>query len=465
MSIWEMLGLKSPEESKKEMEAAIAGVAEESRRAVSMKAAEDAYTDLKKMEEAIKAGSKEIFSFEEAMKNLGVETQPSVQTMANWTVLSLQRIEKAYQEGKATALDYSNALTAANKMLKETTGEGESGLKIQKQIDELWKKYDEDVRKLDRDSEDYHQRQKALEEEMWKRREELLSQLPKTAAQIQAEISEGEAQFRGFAERSKIMLEEISKEAITPKFDTSKIVLQMGELEYSYNALKDKIEINPIRIKIEKEQMDFNTNLTATGLSPKIPLGQAFEKIMKGFSTIEDKAGAMESIIRFENLNVQLNALQKQYDMYQGVIREWAGAIREFTPWANIEANQTIQIARSQQTELFDQMRLLRLQMAEQQYLLGMPGAEREFLSIYGERYRATYQSGTPYVPRTGLYVLHQGERVINQSQNLSMGGMVVNFHFHGSNPKQNAEEMAKVLKYELSGNLKQAIREISRRK
>jgi len=38
--------------------------------------------------------------------------------------------------------------------------------------------------------------------------------------------------------------------------------------------------------------------------------------------------------------------------------------------------------------------------------------------NVGAEYYAPTFQTGTPYVPKTGLYQLHQGEKVIPASQN-----------------------------------------------
>jgi hypothetical protein len=112
-------------------------------------------------------------------------------------------------------------------------------------------------------------------------------------------------------------------------------------------------------------------------------------------------------------------------------------------------------------------MKSFKMQMAEQKYLLGLPGAEEEFYSIFKSKYRVpAYQTGTPYVQETGLALVHQGERITPANQNsYSFGAINISFRIDGGgDPKRAANELAKVLNYNLSGSLKEAIRKAAGR-
>ncbi len=68
------------------------------------------------------------------------------------------------------------------------------------------------------------------------------------------------------------------------------------------------------------------------------------------------------------------------------------------------------------------------------------------------------FQTGTDYVPRTGIYRLHEGEKVISSTTNNSnMGGVTININ-GARDPKQVADEVAKVLKYGRSSALRAVI-------
>jgi hypothetical protein len=112
-------------------------------------------------------------------------------------------------------------------------------------------------------------------------------------------------------------------------------------------------------------------------------------------------------------------------------------------------------------------MKTYKLQMAEQKYLMGLPGSEEEFYSIFKSKFHTpVYQHGTPYVPETGLALVHRGERITPANQNFSMGAITLNFTINGGggDPKRVAEEFAHVLRYDLSGVLKEAIRKAAKR-
>jgi len=58
------------------------------------------------------------------------------------------------------------------------------------------------------------------------------------------------------------------------------------------------------------------------------------------------------------------------------------------------------------------------------------------------------FQTGTQYVPRTGLYMLHQGERVVPQNQ-VTMGNINVTAHTN-ANPQEIAQMISRILNDEL---------------
>ncbi|HOM27347.1 MAG TPA: phage tail tape measure protein [bacterium] len=65
------------------------------------------------------------------------------------------------------------------------------------------------------------------------------------------------------------------------------------------------------------------------------------------------------------------------------------------------------------------------------------------------------YQEGTNYVPRTGLYMLHQGEAVIPTKNNSGIGGIVVNVNGGYYLSEKAAEEMGNLIVKKLKENIK----------
>ena len=73
---------------------------------------------------------------------------------------------------------------------------------------------------------------------------------------------------------------------------------------------------------------------------------------------------------------------------------------------------------------------------------------------------KGSFQFGTPYVPKTGLAIVHEGERIIPKNSTVDVGG--INIYVSGAgNPKMVAEEINKVLKYRLSGSLAASIKSL----
>jgi hypothetical protein len=64
-------------------------------------------------------------------------------------------------------------------------------------------------------------------------------------------------------------------------------------------------------------------------------------------------------------------------------------------------------------------------------------------------------------VPRTGLYRLHKGEEVRTSNQvSMSSGPFV--FNINGGDARENAREIERILKYHLSGDLRDAIKKLN---
>ena len=77
------------------------------------------------------------------------------------------------------------------------------------------------------------------------------------------------------------------------------------------------------------------------------------------------------------------------------------------------------------------------------------PRYESGFLSTIGSIFSSfigSFDSGTDYVPRTGLALVHQGEQIIPKVENTrGRGGlsMVNNFHIAGNPGKESQQQIA----------------------
>jgi hypothetical protein len=77
----------------------------------------------------------------------------------------------------------------------------------------------------------------------------------------------------------------------------------------------------------------------------------------------------------------------------------------------------------------------------------GLPGAPRGFKWV--EDYtlvRSSFQRGTPFVPRTGMYQLHRGEAVIPAHKNRGGTGATVHHHYHFDNYVGDKNDLVRAL-------------------
>jgi hypothetical protein len=70
--------------------------------------------------------------------------------------------------------------------------------------------------------------------------------------------------------------------------------------------------------------------------------------------------------------------------------------------------------------------------------------------------FTGSFQFGATYVPKTGLAMVHEGEKIISKHSNSYTTGDI-NI-YSNSDPKKIADEVAKVLKYHRSSSLRSSI-------
>lgn len=371
---------------------------------------------------AAKRGSEEITKYasildeaDHAYKMLGITSTDVLKEQVSKTLWAMEKIKQAWQEGKKSELDYLNALTAAKDALDKLkpADDYEKRLGVEK---EYQKKLTE-IMKMEASPE---RRQAASDLTDW-----WIEEIKKLDAAKPPTILDIPKLEQGIA-KTKTDLEKLYgsfDKPIEPKVNKSKAIIEMDGILYKYNEIKDAIERFPIQINTQgggissgegfsgaspikwASDVEANINFTATGLSPKISLGSAFDKIESRFKTVSEKAQAMESIIQFQSLSNQMRDLQKKNDLITESARSWVETMRHYSvTLVNPNQLEYIKSLNAAQADLFEQMKIYRLQMAEQKYLLGLPGSEEEFYNIFKSKYHVpVYQHGTPYVPGNRL--------------------------------------------------------------
>lgn len=251
-------------------------------------------------------------------------------------------------------------------------------------------------------------------------------------------------------------------EADKPKtmLDVTEGLRQLQTFEDRFESMKRSIESKPITVKVNidraKEGLsefrdDFEEPATSVysfygeGSSRK-PIMEKIQEIAGGFGAWEDKMAKMEATIRFYQLGMQLDAMQGKIDKFNAahlamtnLVSAAGGTGYGMSPeykniWANLQA------------EVVPQIELLQAQMMMELFsAFGEKGAKKFFPG---------FQTGG-YVPRTGLYRLHEGE-VVSRSSSLNMGG--INIYTSpgttGDQARQIVDAVVDAIKYKRRGDL-----------
>jgi hypothetical protein len=442
-------------------------VEEASAGAVAGKQWDEFLVGLHKLNQGMAETPKYVTELQKTFNELNVTSSIDLVGMANAARTNMELIKKAFSEGKASSKDYQNALASATEAMKKLVAPD-----ITKSMADLQKKYEEGAKAISRDDPEFRKKIEALADSI---NEEMKKIQGPSTAELEAQFSEYSAKFQQEMGKLQSELAAAGAEKIKIKIDTVEIEGSFNEVYNYFKNLKEKIESNPIIVKSSgggagggsvppvggyggswdanlnnKLQTLTNVNIdfTATGMSPKMALGDALKKLVDKFGTIQDTINALQVNISFEETSIQLKSLEKQMDQYKAVQQGWQNIINSgwasinmMTNWKNPQAD----VLAGLMSDLQDQIDV----MKKQQALDVLQGVEGSF------------QTGIGYVPKTGKYILHKGEKVSTTNQ-VSMGGQRISITVSESrNPRATAQEIVKALKYQLSGDLETALKKI----
>ena len=371
-------------------------------------------------------------------ERLGIVSQKTLTENTAATLTYMESVKKAYQEGKASVSDYMNAIKAANDALKKVVGEDVTD-KLVKNEEEYQKR----VRAISPEDPERQKKVQATIDDWQKVRKEI----EKMKIPIHADISPGEAEIREFirkAEAQGINLKVNIESTGSPITGggggggTSWMDYVKGNTEFFQGGKKAIDDMND-SFQDWSEQwgqgLDVPINIFGIGSSRK-PITEKIREIIGEFGGLEKALSGMEAEINVAELSAEYKKLEAKLNQVERIIPDmsamasWAGG----SPYVGGPIIQTVTDLISEYTE---QMKIITMKM------------DYERLRAYG----GSYQAGTRYVPQTGLYTLHEGEKVTTKNQIL-MGGVTATFHIQSTDPKRTADEICKVLKYRLHGEL-----------
>jgi hypothetical protein len=422
-------------------------VAAEKIREQSAKAAEQQFEVKPPEKDWIKKWVEQFDGLEYSFRELGIESEESLRRVAENTLRHMEIIEKAFHEGKASSSDYINAMKKAMDALKAAGAEdptkklADAGERTQKLTD-LMIESEEKIRQI---------KAAGYDEETTKR-------------MINEEIDL-------WLERKKIIEEEATP---TPKIDVSAAKTQLEEIHRDYlEKVKGPIESSPIKIKVDKSELtglgaggaggeqlyatnvgmvtgefadrNFDVKLKFWGEgSTRKPLSEKIQEIIAQIGGMDKALAGMGALINFSEMTMQFGALEKQLNQIQNIIPSLQRLVSKGLGMPGyVDPNYVRQIRESEEN-VMSQMGLLQMKMI------------MELMRGFGED---GFQTGG-IVPATGWYRLHKGEQVRTTNQ-VSMSNGPFVFNIRAGDAKGAAREIEKILKYELSGDLKDAIRRI----
>jgi len=387
-----------------------------------------------------------------ALDKLGIKSTAVLSKEASDALRYAEVVKKAFEEKEVSVRDYINALNMANDAMKKLTGED-----LAAQREEAWDKNAETIKGISKDEEGWLKKVNKANDDLFKS----LKDLDKLKVPTHADVGPMEREVNAMKEKLRA---EGLVIPVTTEGGTESIKYNLGGGWQTYNPSwgTPPVEKKEPRTQSEqiywkwqgenewkdfkddlKEGIDVPIMLFGIGSSKK-PITEKIREIIGEFGGLEKALSGMEAEINVAELSMERSQLQRQVEQINQYWQAWrtasslAGSF-SFGPGQNdpmvLRSNELME-------DLVQQLKINQMKM----------GYER--LKAYG----GSYQGGTQYVPQTGLYTLHEGERVTTKNQ-ISMGGVTAIFQIKSTDPKETANEVVHVLKYKLHGELSDLLR------
>lgn len=388
-----------------------------------------------------------------AYKQLGTTSTATTETMIKDSLRYAKYLEDMTAKGEASTQDLINAYAKAAENLKKLPKTYEQIAKEENEIEnkkydsliELQEDYEKAVKELADDPDKKKKVQKLIDDWL-KARKKIIDEADKSKLELKATTDVTKAK-----ETLDNLIKEYDGKTINLNIKTSESGTAGGGgggnewLNYvKGGAMAGGMDIGGMGASIDRISQQIR-DVEAHGMtipiygegSSRKPITEKIQEIIDEFGGLDKALTGMEVQINVAELSAEYNKLAAKLAQVERIIPDmsamasWAGG----SPYVSGPIVQTVTDLIAEYTE---QMKILIMKM------------DLERLKGYG-----SMQSGG-IVPRTGLYKLHEGERVISKSITSSP---VYNFNISGQDPKAICNEIAKQLKYKRSGALAEAIR------
>jgi len=384
----------------------------------------------------------------DAFKGLGIESTENLMNQAKQAQTYVGWIRQAFQQGKASINDYYNALVKAKEAMQKLTAKDTTDELIKNELE-----YQKAVREIDIDDPDRQKKVQALIDTWIEARQKIEAQGPISMF----DVSKAESELKALEAKLPELQLKIGLDPESEKFD---VIIS------EYDKVKGQIESMPIKLDadisqaisaIQELRAEAARGITIAikgSASPVKPFMETLADIMAGTSEWSDKMNSINAIINFASLASQMDELTGRITAYKqnlAHMASWAGgATMGRDPYYDIMLN-----------ELTPKIELLQIQMMGQmmqafgenwQEAMG----DMDFSKWIGMQ---SYHTGG-YVRKSGLAMVHEGEQVVGKSD-FNMGNISINVP-RGTTQHQAkslAKELARVIKYRRSSDLRKALK------
>lgn len=354
---------------------------------------------------------------------------------------ALEKLKEGWNKNAGATRDYVNALRAVAENMKKLTGED-----LAAQREEAWDKNAEAIKNISKDEEGWLKKVNKANDELFK----TLKDLDKLKIPTHADVAPMEREVNAMKER-------LRAEGLVIPVRTEQATGGGMEITPSLTSPTGGVQINapqgwsPVTLEEWKDFVKggsqgggYSVDIGIFGIgSTRKPITEKIKEIIDEFGGLDKAMSGMEAEINLAGMSAEYQKLNNQLKRVERIMPDLANVIswgggNWFTGGPSTEYQQQITL---QIQDLKSQLSILRMKM---QY---------EALQAYG----GSMQTGG-IVPFTGLYQLHEGEKVVSRNQ-ISMGGITNIFQIKSTDPRQTADEIAKVLKYHLHGELRDLLR------
>jgi hypothetical protein len=384
----------------------------------------------------------------QAYEKLGIKSEATLRKEAEDALKYAEVVKQAFKKKEASARDYINALNVAKEAMKNLTGED--------MTDKLVKNEEEYQKRIRAISFDDPERQKKVQEainDFFKIRKEI----EKMKIPVHVDVAPAEREYQEFIQKLKAQGINIP---VTISGTGSSTIPAGGGITWEdyvkgntsfyeqgsasarnadvFSSMGDSIDKISQKIR-DAEVHGFTIDVYLSGSSKK-PFSEKIKEMIDEFGGLEKALSSIEAEINIAEYTAEYQKLEARLKQVERILPDLSNISVGFGGgWTSYQSS-FVQDIKDTTAELKSQMQILTMKM------------NYEMLKTYG-----SYQTGIHYVPETGPYILHEGERVIprNVSSNI-----ILNNYISGANdPRKIGDSLVQILKYNLNLELKDLLK------